>query len=351
MRKHYSTELVIVTHPRERRPLGDTEQAAAEWAYLHRENAGLGTGTLPRSHYLFLPIIGKSGCLAVLGVMSVSGIQPLDLARMKLLTAMRDQAGIALERLLLTAEIEQNRLLIETDKLRSALLSSVSHDLRTPLVSIKGAASAMLELGPALDPDDQRELLNNVLDQTERLNRYVQNLLDMTRLGYGVVRPRFDWSDIRDIAAAAIGNLGNLLKSREVTVSVPERETLVFTDNRLLEQVFVNLLENAAKYSPPESAIRIEARRDRDQFELAVVDQGTGIPVAERTRVFDMFHRAKLNDQRSLGTGMGLAICKGMVEALGGRIEVATPDSGVGTRMVIRLPQAQDQPSIEVVER
>lgn len=350
VRKHYSPELVVVARPGARRSLSDSEREAAEWAFHHRENAGFGTGTLPRSHSLFLPIVGKNGCLAVLGVRPVLARRSLDQERMKLLVAMRDQAGIALERLLLTAEIEQNRLLIETDKLRSALLSSVSHDLRTPLVSIKGAASAMLELGPALDADDQRELLENVLDQTERLNRYVQNLLDMTRLGYGVVKPELDWCDVRDIAAAATRNLKSLLGTRQVRVCVPGDQTLVLTDNRLLEQVLVNLLENATKYSPVDAEIRIEARRDLDHFELAVVDQGPGIPREERARVFDMFHRAHLNDQRSLGTGMGLAICRGMVESLGGSIEVAAPGAGTGTRIVIRLPQTERQPLIEVME-
>lgn len=286
----------------------------------------------------------------MLGVRPLVGRQALDPEQKKLLVAMRDLAGIALDRLLLTSEMERNRLLVETDKLRSALLSSVSHDLRTPLVSIKGTASAMLELGEALDSNDQRELLQNVLDEAERLNRYVQNLLEMTRLGYGALKPDSDWCDVRDIAAASISGLKAYLRTRTVQVSVHGSADLIYTDNQLLEQVLVNLLENAAKYAPPESPITIETRRDGDTFELSVSDLGPGIPAEERERVFDMFHRVHVTDQRALGTGMGLAICKGLIEALGGTIRVGASDSGKGTRITMRLPQPKGQPLVTRAE-
>jgi two-component system sensor histidine kinase KdpD len=350
LRKDYSSTLKIVAGVDDRNGLTDSEQAAAEWAYQHRENAGLGTGTLPGSHWLFLPITGRKGCLAMLGVRPLVDRQALDPEQKKLLVAMRDLAGIALDRLLLTAEMERNRLLVETDKLRSALLSSVSHDLRTPLVSIKGTASAMLELGEALDSNDQRELLQNVLDEAERLNRYVQNLLEMTRLGYGALKPDSDWCDIRDIAAVAVRDLKAFLGSRAVEVSVHDGAELIHTDNQLLGQVLVNLLENAAKYSPAESPIKLEARRGGDTYELSVSDLGPGIPADERERVFDMFHRVQVTDQRALGTGMGLAICKGLIEALGGTISAGASDTEKGTRITVRLPQPKGQPSVRRTE-
>lgn len=345
LKKHYSSRLVVVAGDAGRGGLTDTEQAAAEWAFQRRENAGRGTGTLPGSFWFFVPVRGKEDCLAVLGVAAATGSGLLDPEQKRLLFAMRDQAGIALERLLLTAEMERSRLLIETDKLRSALLSSISHDLRTPLVSIKGTASALLELGDVLDSADKRELLENLLAEGERLNRYVQNLLEMTRLGYGAVKPHSDWCDVRDIAAAAVRGLKGFLGPRTVQVSVRPGEELIYTDNQLLEQVLVNLIENAAKYSPADSAISVEAGRDGDEYELSVCDLGPGIPPAELERVFDMFHRVDVTDQRAFGTGMGLAICKGLIEALGGRIRALAWRDGTGTRINMRLPQPRGQPS------
>jgi two-component system sensor histidine kinase KdpD len=220
LKRGYDAKLVTLAGDPGRSGLTDRETAAAEWAFEHRENAGCGTPTFPDSYWLFVPIYGKEGSMAVLGVATKAHGSRLDRDQQRILFAMRDQSTIALERLVLAAEMERNRLLIETDKLRSALLSSVSHDLRTPLVSIKGTASALLELGDALVPGDQRELLENLLAEGERMNRYVQNLLEMTRLGYGGVKPHLDWSDVRDVTAAAVRSLKRSLGTRSVQVSV-----------------------------------------------------------------------------------------------------------------------------------
>ncbi|MGA8205665.1 MAG: DUF4118 domain-containing protein, partial [Woeseiaceae bacterium] len=327
--------------------LTDTEQAAAEWAYDHREPAGRGTGTLPASAFLFVPLSGQEEVLGVVGVRARDGRRTLDAEQKRLLFAMRDQASTALERLKLAAAMESTRLLTETEKLRAALLSSVSHDLRTPLVSIKGATTALLDLDTTLDPSDKRELLENVVQETDRLNRYVQNLLDMTRLGYGAVTPQADWRDVREIIGSARRALQHVLDSRPVHVSIPDGQELIFTDSALLEQILVNLLENAAKYSPQGTPIVVEGHRAGHEFELAVSDRGPGIPLAERDKVFDLFSRARASDRQTAGTGMGLAICKGFAEALGGSIQVGdAPDNG-GARFRVCLPQPGEAPHEE----
>jgi two-component system sensor histidine kinase KdpD len=207
---------------------------------------------------------------------------------------------------------------------------------------IKGATTALMELDDALPATDKRELLENVLTETDRLNRYVQNLLDMTRLGYGALKPRWDWCDIRDIFGAAVRDLKHSLDGRPINVTVVAGEELIRTDAGLLEQVLVNLLENAAKYSPADTAVDLAGRRRGDGYELRVSDHGPGIPHGERERVFDVFHRARAADQKTAGTGMGLAICKGFVEALGGTIEVSSSANVGGCTVQIRLPQPRD---------
>ena len=325
--------------------LTDAEQAAAEWAYNHRKPAGRGTGTFRNSAWLFVPLMGREA-LGVLGVRTTDGRRTIGPEQQRLLLAMRDQAGTALERMQLATAMERTRLLTETEKLRAALLSSVSHDLRTPLVSIKGATTALLQLDGTLAATAKRELLENVVEETDRLNRYVQNLLDMTRLGYGAVTPRSHWRDVREIIGTARRALLCMLGERSVVISIGEGSEFIHTDTALLEQVVVNLLENAAKYSPADKPIEIEGRRQSLGYELSVCDQGPGISLAERDHVFDLFRRARAADQQPAGTGMGLAICKGFVEALGGTIQVADRPGGQGTRFVIRLPQPKQMPPI-----
>lgn len=346
--KDYSSKLTVAAGDT-KGTLSDGEQAAAEWAYGRREPAGRGTGTLPNSAWYFIPIgggeaVGGREVLGVLGVKPTDRHRAISHEQQRLLFAMRDQAGTALARVQLATAMEHTRLLTETERLRSALLSSVSHDLRTPLVSIKGATTALLQLDNSLAENDKRDLLENVLEETDRLNRYVQNLLDMTRLGYGAVTPKSDWREIREIIGAARRALRQILDERSIEISIPEESEVIHTDAGLLEQVLVNLLENAAKYSPSGTSIAIEGHRQNSSYELSVCDQGPGISPPERERVFDLFRRAGSADQRPAGTGMGLAICKGFIEALGGTIRVSDRPAGRGTCFTIRLPQPTDGP-------
>lgn len=325
--------------------LSDEEQTAAERAYSRCEPTGRGTNTLPNSAWLFLPLSGRE-VLGVLGVRSTDGRSTLYPEQQRLLFAMRDQAGTALERVQLASAIEHSRLVSETDRLRVALLLSVSHDLRTPLVSIKGATTALLQLDDSLASEDKRELLHNVVEETDRLNRYVQNLLDMTRLGYGVVKPERAWCEVREIIGAARHALRHVLGGRTIDISIPAGSEFIYTDAVLVEQILVNLLENAAKYSPAGTLIRIGGYHQQFAYELSICDRGPGIPHAERAHVFDLFRRVRACDKQPAGTGMGLAICKGFAEALGGTIHLSDRADVHGTCFVIRLPQSGYPPDL-----
>jgi two-component system sensor histidine kinase KdpD len=319
--------------------------AAARWALEHNEPAGSSSGTLPDCRWYFVPLRAAERPSGVLGITVEEPRWTLSSAQRRLLLAMRDQAGVALERMRLAEEIESAQLVSETEKLRSALLSSVSHDLRTPLVSIIGSTSTLLELPDSVSREHQRELLKTIQEEAERLNHFVQNLLDMTRLGYGALVPNRQWSDLRDSVADALRRLKPQLAQHPVTMDVPADFPWLFVDPVLTEQVLVNLLDNAAKYSPAGSPIVIRARVVGDRPTIEVADAGPGIPAEAREAVFDMFHRIKAGDTRTAGTGLGLAICRGFVNAMGGTIAAKSGPHGQGTRMEFTLPSGP-QPSL-----
>jgi two-component system sensor histidine kinase KdpD len=240
-------------------------------------------------------------------------------------------------------------LISETDRLRSALLSSVSHDLRTPLSSIIGSATSLRQLGEKLPEPGRHELLDTILEEAERLNRFVQNLLDMTQLGYGALAAHVEWIDLREVIGRARSRLEQPLRDHHIEVDIPPEAAQVYADPTLLEQVVVNLLDNAAKFSPAGSTVSIVASLAARQVLIEVIDTGPGIPPAERERVFDMFYRVRDRDQRRPGTGLGLAICKGFVEAMGGTIAVRGGRDSHGTQIVIALPR-REPPANRVTE-
>jgi two-component system sensor histidine kinase KdpD len=262
----------------------------------------------------------------------------------RLLEAVADQAAVAVERTKLVADIEDARVATESEKLRAALLASVSHDLRTPLVSIIGAATALGSLDAKLSLEARAELVDTVLGEAERLNRYVQNLLDMTKLGYGALQPRRDWVELPDIVASAVARLRRELAHLQVQVDLPAGLPLLHVDPVLIEQVLVNLLDNAGKHA--QASIAINAAIEGEQIKLRVVDDGPGIAEADRLRVFEMFYRARQGDGAP-GTGLGLSICRGLIEAHGGRITaLAGPgDRGTAIEITLPLPQA-DKPRL-----
>jgi len=316
--------------------LDDRSAAAAEWAWSHEQVAGRGTSTLPAAQWLFMPLKTARGAVGVLGVHVASPQAPLP-DTMRLVETLADQAAIALERTTLVQDIEAARVATERERLRSALLSSLSHDLRTPLVSIMGASSSLLSYGDRLDNGSRTELAQTIQDEAERLNRFVQNLLDMTRLGAGALVPKRDWVDVQDLLRSVVGRAARLTRQHVVQVEITPQMPLLYVDGVLMEQVVFNLLDNACKYAPAGTVVKLWASHTAGQAVIEVVDQGPGIPLADRERVFDMFYRVDQGDHRS-GTGLGLAICRGIVQAHGGTIVADGGLHGVGTGVIIRLP-------------
>ncbi len=264
--------------------------------------------------------------------------QELDTAKQELLRILCDLAGATLERVRLVSDLETAHLSAETEQLRSALLSSVSHDLRTPLSSIIGATSSLLEYSDNIQETDRVELLQTVLAEAERLNRYIQNLLDMTRLGGGTLTPKRDWVDISDILSATVERLHKDLAPLQVDIDVPESMPLLYVQGVLIEQALVNVLDNAARFSPDKATIAIKLSHGNGMIDIDVCDEGPGIPEAERESVFNMFYTATRGDRHGTGTGLGLAICRGLISAHGGKVSAHSGNNGKGTCIRLSLP-------------
>jgi len=318
--------------------LDDKSNAAAEWAWAQGKPAGRGTATLPASLWLFFPLKTSRSPVGILGVQMMEDADMPSPGQMRLLETLGDQAAVAIERTTLVSDIEAARVATERERLRSALLSSLSHDLRTPLVSIMGAASSLISYDDALDPGARRELAQTIQDEAERLNRFVQNLLDMTKLGAGAMKPRVDWADLRDIAGAAVQRSKRLASHHTIKVEISSTLPLLCIDAMLMEQVFFNLLDNACKYAPPGTTIKIWAIKAQEHVTIEVVDQGPGIPAEDREKIFDMFYRVGQTDSQTAGTGLGLAICRGIIEAHGGTIHAEPGLHEAGACIVIHLP-------------
>ncbi|WP_054894353.1 MULTISPECIES: sensor histidine kinase KdpD [unclassified Pseudomonas] len=315
----------------------DNERAAAEWAWQHGQAAGHGSDTLPHGRWWWWPLAVDETPLALLGVQPASG-EPLSAQRRRLLTALAEPLAQALARARLGEQLEAARLHGETEQLRSALLASVSHDLRTPLTAMRGSIDSLLALGDAIPPDDRRELLEGTRNEAERLDRYIQNLLDMTRLGHGGLKLARDWVSPGDIVGSALNRLRAVLAPLRVDTEVPAELPLLFVHAALIEQALVNVLENAARFSPVDGRLALRVEVQDEHLCFAVADQGPGIPVAEREKIFDMFYTAARGDRGGQGTGLGLAICQGMIGAHGGSILVGEGIDGQGTCITLCLP-------------
>jgi two-component system, OmpR family, sensor histidine kinase KdpD len=297
---------------------GDAREAAvAQWAFDHGRMAGLGTDTLPGAAALYLPLRGTQGTVGVLGVQPDAGLLPLAPEQIDLLESLGQQAASGLERVRLAGDAEQARVAVETERLRSTLLSSVSHDLRTPLAAITGAASTLLGRAP-LAPEVERDLKEAIRDEAERLNRLVTNLLDMTRLDSGQVNLHRDWESLEELVGTALARLDAPLRLRPVTVDLAPDLPPVPVDGVLVEQVFVNLLDNALKYTPAGTPIAIRGCIRDSAALLEVADEGPGLPPGAEEHVFEKFYRGGHEAQR--GFGLGLPICKAIVTAHGGAI-------------------------------
>ena len=229
-------------------------------------------------------------------------------------------------------------MLAETERLRAALLTSISHDLRTPLASIIGAVSSLRGFAEIYDAEQREELLATLQDEAERLNRFVGNLLDMTRLESGAIDLKLELFDIGEIVGPALRRAGSVLARHDVELDLAADLPMLRIDAVLFEQVLFNLLDNAAKYAPPGSRIDVQARPENGTVAVEIVDEGPGIPPGDLERVFDKFYRVQAQDRRRAGTGLGLAICRGFVEAQGGHIEAHNRRDRSGAVLRIRLP-------------
>ncbi|HEY7649646.1 MAG TPA: sensor histidine kinase KdpD [Methylomirabilota bacterium] len=318
------------------------ELGVARWVYEHRQLAGLGTATLPGASALYLPLLASRGPVGVLGVRP-SDRHALDAPeQLHQLETFGNQTALAIERANLAEEAREAQVRVESERLQNSLLSSVSHDLRTPLTAITGAISTILDNGARLDAQTRQELLESAREEAERLNRLVQNLLEMTRLESGALQLRKEWHPLEEVIGAALSRLGNRLGNRRVTTRVPPDLPLVAIDDVLIEQVLVNLLDNAVKYTPPGSPITIIATATDHAVTVEIADRGPGLPAGEEDKVFEKFYRGQHATGR--GAGLGLAICQGIVKAHGGRIWAQNLPEG-GVAFLFTLPQAEMPPA------
>lgn len=318
--------------------LDEADLAAAKWTWESNRAAGRGADTLPGAKRLFLPMQTARGPAGVIGIDRDEPGPMLTPDQSRLLNALADQAGIAIERIKLVQDLDRARLAAETDRLHSALLTSISHDLRTPLASIMGSASSLASEGIALDAGASRDLARTIQEEAERLNRFIGNLLDMTRLEAGPLYPSGSLADLSDVVGATLQRGTKILGAHRVEVELEADLPMLRIDMVLMEQVLFNLLDNAAKYAPASSVVRLCAWRDGSWVRLRILDEGNGIPESDLERIFDKFYRARGTDRRRAGTGLGLAICRGFVEAMGGTITAANRTDRTGAAFTISLP-------------
>ncbi len=330
--------------------LEDADLAAAKWSWQKNHVAGRGSDTLPGARWLFQPMRTGRGPVGVVGVIRDEPGSPLKPGQQRLLDALTDQAALAIERVTLARDLHLARLQAETDRLRSALLTSISHDLRTPLASILGSATSLMSQGVSLDGPTEQALLATIVEESYRLNRFIGNLLDMTRLESGALKPRTSLTELSDVLGAALARAGKILARHEVDLDVAADLPMLNLDMVLFEQVLFNLLDNAAKYAPGGTRIQIKASREADRVVLRVIDEGEGIPPNDLERVFDKFYRAGGDrsvgvDRQRAGTGLGLAICRGFIEAMDGTIVAANRTDRPGAIVTISLPVPANVPA------
>jgi two-component system sensor histidine kinase KdpD len=316
----------------------------AQWVADHDQVAGLGTDTLPNATALLVPLTGSQRTVGAIGVRPDDPQRFLDPEQRRWLETCASLIALAVERDQSVLEAQQAKLRAETEQLRNSLLSSVSHDLRTPLAAMAGAASSLLDRPPD-DAAERRELLQTIVDESRRLARLVDNLLDMTRLEAGAVVANRQWHVIEEIVGSAVHRVQGDLGDRPVTTDVPADLPLVSVDGLLVEQVLVNLLENAARYTPAAGPIEITAREVGSAVEIRVADRGPGLPPGAEERVFEKFYRGTARPDGRRGVGLGLAICRGIVEAHGGRVTARNRPGG-GAEFVITLPTGGVAPPV-----
>jgi two-component system sensor histidine kinase KdpD len=315
---------------------------AARWAREHAAPAGYGTDTLPRSDWHFRPMRTKDAVIGVIGIRRAGDERGPSLEMLRSLDAVLDQAAVAIERIAYAEEAAKVEALHATDRLRNALLSSISHDLRTPLTSILGSATTLRQQDTQLDEATRADLLATIEQEADRLDRFVADLLNMTRLEAGALETKADWIDVSDLAESAIRRFAREPRARMVRRKLDPALPLINADFVLLENVLVNLIDNAMKHAAGAGRIEITARTERSRLEIAVTDDGAGISQQALPHLFDKFYSGDRSDNGRAGAGLGLSICKGLVEAMGGTIAVLSPvENGRGARFTLSFAVPQ----------
>ncbi|MGB8630965.1 MAG: DUF4118 domain-containing protein, partial [Xanthobacteraceae bacterium] len=320
--------------------LDDADIAAANWSFENDRSAGRGSETLPGAKRLFLPMRTGRGAIGVVGIDSDKAGPLLTPDQRRLLDALIDQGALAIERVQLVEGMDRVQRAAETERLRTALLTSISHDLKTPLASVLGSASMLRDLSDKLGDGEKAELISTIIEESERLNRFIANLLDMTRLESGAVAPKLAPHDLSEIVGSTLQRAAKILRNHSIQLDIGSDVPMVSLDPVLFEQVLFNLLDNAAKYAAPGTTVFIRIWRDLDSVVLEVADEGEGIPPADLEHIFDKFYRVQKTDQVRPGTGLGLAISRGFIEAMKGTIVAANRTDHSGAIFTIRLPIA-----------
>ncbi|HYG05877.1 MAG TPA: sensor histidine kinase KdpD [Stenotrophomonas sp.] len=325
--------------------LSALDRSAADWAQRHGQPAGRFTDTLAGAQWWCLPVRDERGTLGVVALHFDARLQRPGQEQRRLAEAMVEDIGQAALRTRLVADLESARVSGETERLRSALLSSVSHDLRSPLASMIGSASSLASYGEAMDAQDRRSLLDTIQLEGERLDRYIQNLLDMTRLGHAGLSLNRDWIGVDELIGSAARRLQRYRPEVALQLRIAPGLAPIWVHPALVEQAIFNVLENAAKFSPPGEAVSVSASLEQGALRIDISDRGPGIPEDERARIFDMFYSVERGDRGRHGTGLGLTICQGMIGAHGGSVEALAGPDGRGTTIRITLPLLEPPPS------
>jgi two-component system sensor histidine kinase KdpD len=301
------------------------ELSVAQWVYEHRQPAGLGSDTLPGAKALYLPLIASAGVIGVIGILPKAATSGFEPEQFHYLEAFANQTAIAIERSFLGEAAQRALLKAETESLRNTLLSSISHDLRTPLSAITGAATTLLQRDVMLDTDSRLDLVKTIQEEAEHLNRIIKNVLDMTRLESGAIQVNKEWQSIEEIVGVVLDRLGDRLNDHPVTVKLPGNLPLIPFDGLLIEQVLVNLFDNAIKYTPKGTPLELSASESFYTVTVELADRGPGLPPGDEERIFEKFVRGR---GVAGGVGLGLAICRTIINAHGGKIWAENREGG-----------------------
>jgi two-component system, OmpR family, sensor histidine kinase KdpD len=329
-----SGQLALAPHPASTLALTEKERSVATWSCTHRKPAGRFTDTLMLADAHYLPLLAPGGVVGVMGVRTRQ-TTPLSIEQAELLETFASQVALSIEREMLDEAAEQSKVLAESERLYKTLLNSISHELRTPIAAITGAASSLLEPNTGERAETRTVLIGEIQTAADRLNRLVENLLDMTRLESGLLKIKQDWCDVGDLINVTLERLKPQLAQHEVIVDIALNLPLVHMDFVLMEQALMNLLHNAVTYTPPKTRVRVIAKVDGAHLVIVVADRGPGLPAESLDRVFDKFYRGPRAGAG--GVGLGLSITRGLIEAHGGTITAENRVNG-GARFTIRLP-------------